>query len=198
MILGRVLAFVFYIIAALIPGITLPVPDNALGSLGRAVGAVGSMFGSMFGSIRNVLLDPTIIINIVTNIPTDINKLLQKFGEFIHFYSARVINIIKEAIKNPRQAYEEVKEWIKANEQLLVRWSRSGVSVIFSLILIKLSMMYLQPKLAGIVVTIAGLKLSIILVITMRMIADKIGELLGNKVFDKGKKIIKKNKVDEV
>ena len=51
--------------------------------------------------------------------------------------------------------------------------------------MIKLAMIFLLPLFGGVAITIAGLKISILLFVVVRMIVDKIGELIGTKVFGK-------------
>ena len=49
-------------------------------------------------------------------------------------------------------------------------------------------MIFLLPLFGGIALTILGIKVSIILFVIARMIADKIGELIGKYVFNGGLK----------
>ena len=191
MILGRLLAIILYIIAALIPAI--PIPESAQGLIGKPVRVVGSMASSA----RNVLFDPTMIANVVTNIPTDINKLLQKIGEFFQFYGKRFFNFTKKAILHPKLAYQDVRKFVRCNVRFFIRLCRSTVAVIFSLVMIKISMIFLLPLFGGIAITIAGLKISILLIVVFRMIFDKIGEFIGNKIFGKAEKFYRQRKTED-
>ena len=186
MIFGRILAILLYILAAFIPAI--PVPDSVQGVVGRPIRALGSMVVSA----RGVVSDPTVIIAMVTNIPTDVNKLLQKVGEFFQFYGRRVWAFTIRAVRHPRLAYEDVKGWSRANARFFTRVCRTAVTVTCSFLMIKLAMVFLLPLLGGIAITVAGLKVSILLVVVVRMIVDKIGELIGIKVYGKVKKHLTK------
>ena len=170
--LGRVVAIILYIVAAFIPA--LPVPDNIAGS-------VGKIAGGAFGAIRGFVTDFSAanMINIITNIPTDINKLLQKLGEAIQFYGRRAVAFLIRCIRHPKLAYEDLTAWARANTQLLIRLSRSIVAVTCSFIMIKLAMILLLPIFGGIALTIMGFKISLLLFVVIRMIFDKIGELIG-------------------
>lgn len=172
MILGRILAIILYIIAAFIPA--LPVPDSVAGSVGRLAGGA---FNAMRGFVTD--FNAATIINIVTNIPTDINKLIQKLGEAIQFYGRRAGAFLIRCVRNPRLAYEDLSAWARANTKMFVRLSRSLVAVACSFIMIKVAMILLLPLFGGIALTIMGFKISILLFVVMRMIFDKIGELIG-------------------
>ncbi|MBQ9479046.1 MAG: hypothetical protein IJU71_05770 [Selenomonadaceae bacterium] len=172
MILGRILAIVLYIIAAFIPA--LPVPDSIAGSVGR-------LAGGAFGAMRSFVTDFNMatLVNIITNIPTDINKLIQKLGEAIQFYGRRAGAFLIRCVRHPRLAYEDLSAWARANTKMFVRLSRSIVAVACSFIMIKVAMILLLPLFGGIALTIMGFKISILLFVVMRMIFDKIGELIG-------------------
>ena len=172
MILGRILAISLYIIAAFIPA--LPVPDSIAGSVGR-------LAGGAFGAMRGLVTDFNMatLINIVTNIPTDINKLIQKLGEAIQFYGRRAGAFLIRCVRNPKLAYEDLSAWARTNTKMFVRLSRSIVAVACSFIMIKVAMILLLPLFGGIALTIMGFKISILLFVVMRMIFDKIGELIG-------------------
>lgn len=175
MILGRIVAILLYILAAFIPA--LPVPDSVAGSVGR-------LAGGAFGALRSFVTDFNMatLINIVTNIPTDINKLIQKLGEAIQFYGRRAAAFIVRCVKNPKLAYEDLSAWARANTKMFIRVSRSIVAVACSFVMIKVAMILLLPLFGGIALTIMGFKISILLFVVMRMIFDKIGELIGVKL----------------
>ena len=175
MILGRIVAIILYIIAAFIPA--LPVPESIAGSVGRLAGGA---FGAMRGFVTD--FNMATLINIVTNIPTDINKLIQKLGEAIQFYGRRAAAFFIRCVRNPRLAYEDLSAWARANTKMFVRVSRSIVAVACSFIMIKVAMILLLPLFGGIALTIMGFKISILLFVVMRMIFDKIGELIGVKL----------------
>lgn len=185
MILGRVLAIILYIIAAFVPAI--PVPESVQGWIGKPIRALGGVVVSMRGFVN----DPSTIINVVSNIPTDINKLLQKIGEFFQFYGRRVWGFIVRAARHPRLAYEDVTKWARENAQFFRRVCRSAAAVTCSFLMIKLAMVFLLPLFGGIAITVMGIKISIVLIVVVRMIVDKIGELIGTKVFGKIAKLIK-------
>ena len=172
MILGRILAITLYIIAAFIPA--LPVPESIAGSVGR-------LAGGAFGAMRSFVTDfnAATLINIITNIPTDINKLIQKLGEAIQFYGRRAGAFLIRCVRHPRLAYEDLSAWARANTKMFVRLSRSLVAVACSFFMIKVAMILLLPLFGGIALTIMGFKISILLFVVMRMIFDKIGELIG-------------------
>ena len=185
MILGRVLAIVLYVIMAFIPA--LPIPD-AVANMSKPPAIFGEAFRSMRGFFTE--LSPQTIMATVTSIPTDINKLLQKVGEFFTYYAKRTGNFLVRAIRHPRLAFEDTRKLIRQKAPLFIRLARATVSVVFSFLLIKLAMIFLLPLFGGIAITILGIKVSIILFVVARMIADKVGELIGKYVFKGGVKFV--------
>ena len=179
MILGRVLAIILYIIAAFVPAI--PVPESVQGWVGKPIKALGSAVVST----RGLIADPSMIIGIVTNIPTDINKLLQKIGEFFQFYGKRAWAFTVKAVRHPRLAYYDLTKWSREHGRFIVRLCRSALALTCSFIMIKLAMIFLLPLFGGVAITVAGLKISILLFVVVRMIVDKIGEFIGTKAFGK-------------
>ena len=184
MALGRVLAIVLYILMAFIPA--LPIPD-AVANISKPPAFIGTAFNSMRGFFTD--LNPQMIIATITSIPTDINKLIQKVGEFFTFYAKRAGAFIMRAIRHPKLAFEDTKNLIHRKAPLFIRLARATVSVAFSFILIKLAMIFLLPLFGGIALTVLGIKVSIILFVIARMIADKVGELIGKYVFKGGLKL---------
>ena len=130
------------------------------------------------------------IIATISSIPTDINKIIQKVGEFFTFYAKRAGNFLVKAIKHPKLAFEDVRKKIREKTPLFIRLTRAAVSVVFSFLLIKLAMIFLLPLFGGIALTVVGIKVSIILFVIARMIADKVGELIGKYVFKGGVKLV--------
>ena len=178
MILGRVLAITLYIVMAFIPA--LPIPD-AVANMSKPP----AVFGAAFSSMRSFFTDmsPQTIMAAVTNIPTDINKLLQKVGEFFTFYAKRTGNFLVKAVRHPKSAFSDVRKKVREKAPLFIRLARAAFSVAFSFLLIKLAMIFLLPLFGGIALTILGIKVSIILFVIARMIADKVGELIGKYIF---------------
>ena len=185
MILGRVLAIVLYVVMAFIPA--LPIPD-ALANMSKPP----AIFSSAFSSMRSFVTDfnPQMIMTTISNIPTDINKLIQKVGEFFTFYAKRTGNFLVKAVRHPRLAFNDVRKTIRQKAPLFIRLARAAVSVVFSFLLIKLAMIFLLPLFGGIALTVLGIKVSIILFVIARMIADKVGELIGKYVFKGGVKFV--------
>ncbi|MBR3498191.1 MAG: hypothetical protein IKO05_04270 [Selenomonadaceae bacterium] len=185
MILGRVLAIVLYVVMAFIPA--LPIPD-AVANMSKPP----AIFGTAFNSMRSFVTDfnPQMIIATVTSIPTDINKIIQKVGEFFTFYAKRAGNFLIKAIRHPRLAFDDVRKMVRQKTPLFIRLARAAFSVAFSFLLIKLAMIFLLPLFGGIAITILGIKVSIILFVIARMIADKVGELIGKYVFKGGVKFV--------
>ena len=183
--LGRVLAIVLYIVMAFIPA--LPIPD-AVANMSKPP----AIFGTAFNSLRGFVTDfnPQMIIATISSIPTDINKIIQKVGEFFTFYAKRAGNFLVKAIKHPKLAFEDVRKKIREKTPLFIRLTRAAVSVVFSFLLIKLAMIFLLPLFGGIALTVVGIKVSIILFVIARMIADKVGELIGKYVFKGGVKLV--------
>ena len=184
MALGRVLAIVLYILMAFIPA--LPIPD-AVANISKPPAFIGTAFSSMRGFFTD--LNPQMIIATITSIPTDINKIIQKVGEFFTFYAKRASAFILRAIRHPKLAFNDVRKLIREKAPLFIRLARAAVSVAFSFILIKLAMIFLLPLFGGIALTVLGIKVSIILFVIARMIADKVGELIGKYVFNGGLKL---------
>ena len=185
MALGRVLAIVLYVIMAFIPA--LPIPD-AVANMSKPPAILGEAFRSMRGFITD--FNPQMIIATVTSIPTDINKIIQKIGEFFTFYAKRTGAFVIRAIKHPKLAFEDMRKKIREKTPLFIRLARAAFSVAFSFLLIKLAMIFLLPLFGGIALTILGIKVSIILFVIARMIADKVGELIGKYVFKGGVKFV--------
>lgn len=184
MALGRVLAIVLYVVMAFIPA--LPIPD-AVANMSKPPAIFGEAFRSMRGFFTEI--SPQSIMATVTSIPTDINKILQKVGEFFTFYARRASAFTVRAIRHPKLAFEDVRNSIRQKAPLFIRLTRAAVSVAFSFILIKLAMIFLLPLFGGIALTVLGIKVSIILFVIARMIADKVGELIGKYVFKGGLKL---------
>ena len=178
MILGRILAIVLYVIMAFIPA--LPIPD-AVANISKPP----AIFGTAFNSMRSFFTDvnPQMIMTTITNIPTDINKLLQKVGEFFTYYAKRTGNFLVKAVRHPKLAFDDMRKTIRQKTPLFIRLARAAFSVAFSFLLIKLAMIFLLPLFGGIALTILGIKVSIILFVIARMIADKVGELIGKYIF---------------
>ena len=185
MILGRVLAIVLYVVMAFIPA--LPIPD-AVANMSKPP----AIFGTAFNSMRTFFTDlsPQMIIATITNIPTDINKILQKVGEFFTYYAKRAGAFLVNLIRHPRQTFRDVRKSIRQKMPLVIRLARAAFSVVFSFLLIKLAMIFLLPLFGGIALTVLGIKVSIILFVVARMIADKVGELIGKYVFNDGLKCV--------
>lgn len=183
MALGRVLAIVLYVLMAFIPA--LPIPD-AVANMSKPP----AIFGTAFNSMRSFITDvnPQMIMATITSIPTDINKLLQKVGEFFTFYAKRAGAFAVKAIRHPKLAFQDVRTKIREKAPLFIRLARAAFGVAFSFILIKLAMIFLLPLFGGIAITVLGIKVSIILFVIARMIADKVGELIGKYIFKGGVK----------
>lgn len=185
MILGRILAIVLYIVMAFIPA--LPIPD-AVANMSKPPAIFGEAFRSMRSFVTEV--NPQMVMATVTSIPTDINKLIQKVGEFFTYYAKRTANFFVKAIRHPRLAFDDVRKNIRNKAPLFIRLSRATISVAFSFLLIKLAMIFLLPLFGGIALTVLGIKVSLILFVVARMIADKIGELIGKYIFNGSFKLI--------
>ena len=184
MVLGRVLAIVLYVLMAFIPA--LPIPD-AVANISKPPAFLGTAFSSMRSFVTD--FNPQMIIATITSIPTDINKIIQKVGEFFTFYAKRAGAFIVRAVRHPRLAFEDTRKYIRSKAPMFIRLARAAVSVAFSFLLIKLAMIFLLPLFGGIALTVLGIKVSIILFVIARMIADKVGELIGKYVFKGGVKV---------
>ncbi|MBD3879893.1 MAG: hypothetical protein SR1Q5_09510 [Quinella sp. 1Q5] len=185
MALGRVLAIVLYVLMAFIPA--LPVPD-ALANMSKPPAFLGTAFNSMRSFVTD--FNPQMIMATITSIPTDINKLIQKVGEFFTFYAKRAWAFTVRAVRHPKLAFDDMRKMIREKTPLFIRLARAAVSVAFSFLLIKLAMIFLLPLFGGIALTVLGIKVSIILFVIARMIADKVGELIGKYVFNGGLKLV--------
>lgn len=181
MIVGRVLAITLYVIAAFIPA--LPIPDSIAGTVGKAPSFLGGALGSLRGAVTE--FSPQAVMAMVTNIPTDINKLLQKFGEFLQYYAQRTGRFILLMIRHPQIAFRETCTFLHTHAQLFLRIGKTTIGVIFSFIAIKLAMIFLLPLFGGIAITVLGFKISIILIVVVRMavstLSEVIGKLIGGK-----------------
>ena len=181
---GRILAILLYVLMAFIPA--LPIPD-AVANMSKPPAIFGEAFRSMRGFVTE--FNPQMIIATVTSIPTDINKLVQKGGEFFTFYAKRAGAFAVKAIRHPKLAFDDMRKIVRSKAPLFIRLARATVSVAFSFLLIKLAMIFLLPLFGGIALTVLGIKVSIILFVIARMIADKVGELIGKYIFNGGLKL---------
>lgn len=183
MILGRVLAITLYVVAAFIPA--LPIPESVAGIVGKAPTAFGSALTAMRGAV--VEFSPQAVMATVTTIPTDINKLLQKVGEFFQYYGQRAGKFFVRGIRHPRWAAKEIWAFTHQKGPLLLRIGKGAFGVAFSFFVIKLAMIFLLPFFGGIAITVLGFKISIILVVVVRMAVSTGSEILGRVL---GKKCI--------
>ncbi len=183
MIIGRVLAITLYVIAAFIPA--LPIPDSVTGVVGRAPNFLGAALNSMRGAV--VEFSPQAIMTVVANIPTDINKLLQKVGEFFQYYGRRAGKFFVEAIRHPKWGAREIWAFMHCKSSLLLRIGKGACGVAFSFFVIKLAMIFLLPLFGGIAITVLGFKISIVLIVVVRMAISTGSEILGRLI---GKKFI--------
>lgn len=178
MVIGRLLAITLYVIAAFIPA--LPVPESVAGIVGRAPGFLGSALTSMRGAV--VEFSPQTVMAIVTNIPTDINKLLQKVGEFFQYYGRRAGIFFLKALRHPQWAAREIWAFLHHKSSLWLRIGKGACGVAFSFCVIKLAMVFLLPLFGGIAITVLGFKISIIIVIVVRMAVSTLSEVVGRLI----------------
>lgn len=175
MIVGRVLAITLYVVAAFIPA--LPIPESVSGVVGKAPTAFGSALTAMRGAV--VEFSPQAVMATVTAIPTDINKLLQKVGEFFQYYGQRAGIFFCKAVRHPKWAAKEIWGFLHQKGPLLLRLGKGAMGVAFSFFVIKLAMVFLLPFFGGIAITVLGFKISIILVVVVRMAVSTGSEILG-------------------
>jgi len=195
MIVGRILAITLYVLAAFIPA--LPIPDSVAGTVGKAPNFLGSALTSMRGFVTEI--SPQAIMATITSIPTDISKLLQKFGEFLLYYAKRTVGFLLLMILHPKIAFQETCKFFHEHAQLILRMLKGAVGVAFSFIAIKLTMVFLIPLFGGIAITILGVKISIIIIVVVRMaistISEVVGNLIGKKIIAIGKKIYREPEI---
>ena len=188
MVIGRVLAITLYVIAAFIPA--LPIPDSVAGIGGK----IPNVFGNALGAMRGFVTDFSAqsVMATVANIPTDINKLLQKVGEFFQYYGRRTAFFIRKVFRNPRAAFQDTVNFFRRNAPLLLRLLKGAVGVAFSFLAIKLAMVFLIPLFGGIAITILGFKISIILIVVVRMAVSTLSEVVGKLIGGKCLRVCKK------
>lgn len=186
MALGRILAITLYVVAAFIPA--LPVPESVAGIIGKTP-AIGTALGAMRGAV--VEFSPQAVFATIAAIPADINKLIQKVGEFFQYYGQRAGKFAKNAIRDPKWAIQEGGAFFHEQRQLLWRFFKGALGVAFSFFVIKLAMIFLLPLFGGIAITVLGFKISIILVVIVRMAISTGSEVLGRIL---GQKFIKMSK----
>ena len=175
MIVGRVLAITLYVVAAFIPA--LPIPESVAGVVGKAPTAVGSALNTMRGAV--VEFSPQAVMATITTIPTDINKLLQKVGEFFQYYGRRAGIFFCKAVRHPKWAAKEIWGFLHQKGPPLLRLGKGAMGVAFSFFVIKMAMIFLLPLFGGIAITVLGFKVSIILVVVVRMAVSTGSEILG-------------------
>ena len=188
MVIGRILAITHYVNAAFIPA--LPIPDSVAGIGGK----IPNVFGNALGAMRGFVTDFSAqsVMATVTNIPTDINKLLQKIGEFFQYYGRRTANFSKKIFRCPGEAWQDICDFFKRNAQFLLRLLKGAVGVAFSFLAIKLAMVFLLPLFGGIAITILGFKISIVLIVVVRMAVSTCSEILGKLLGGKCLRVCKK------
>ena len=191
MIIGRILAITLYVIAAFIPA--LPIPESVTGAVGKAPAFLGGALGTMRGAVMEFSMQS--VTTTVTNIPTDINKLLQKIGEFFQYYGRRAGKFFMLAIKHPKLAFGETRIFCKQKAPFFLRMGKGACGVAFSFLMIKLAMVFLLPLFGGIAITVLGFKISIILIVVVRMAvstgSEVIGRVLGGKMVKYCKEVYK-------
>jgi len=191
MIIGRILAITLYVVAAFIPA--LPIPESVTGAVGKAPAFLGGALGSMRGAVMEFSMQS--VTATVTSIPTDINKLLQKIGEFFQYYGRRAGKFFMLAIKHPKLAFGETKVFCKCKAPLFLRLGKGACGVAFSFCMIKLAMVFLLPLFGGIAITVLGFKISIVLIVVVRMAvstgSEVIGKILGGKMVRYCKEVYK-------
>ena len=191
MVVGRILAITLYVVAAFIPA--LPIPESVTGAVGKAPAFLGGALGTMRGAV--VEFSPQAVMATVTNIPTDINKLLQKVGEFFQYYGRRAGKFFMLAVRHPKLAFAETARFCKQKAPLFLRLLKGACGVAFSFLMIKLAMVFLLPLFGGIAITVLGFKISIILIVVVRMAvstgSEVIGKLLGGKMMKYCKEVYK-------
>ena len=175
MIVGRVLAITLYVIAAFIPA--LPLPESVAGIVGKSPNVLGSALNTMRGAV--VEFSPQAIMTFVAAIPTDINKLIQKVGEFFQYYGRRAGIFFCKAIRHPKWAAKEIWAFFHQKGPLLLRLGKGAMGVAFSFFVIKIAMIFLLPLFGGIAITVLGFKVSIILVVLVKMAISTGSEVLG-------------------
>ena len=191
MIIGRILAITLYVVAAFIPA--LPIPESVTGAVGKAPAFLGGALGTMRGAVMEFSMQS--VTATVTSIPTDINKLLQKVGEFFQYYGRRAGKFFMLAVKHPKIAFGETKLFCKHKAPLFLRLGKGACGVAFSFLVIKLTMIFLLPLFGGIAITVLGFKISIILIVVVRMAvstgSEVIGRILGGKMVKYCKEVYK-------
>ena len=191
MIIGRILAITLYVVAAFIPA--LPIPESVTGAVGKAPAFLGGALGTMRGAVMEFSMQS--VTATVTSIPTDINKLLQKVGEFFQYYGRRAGKFFMLAVKHPKIAFGETKIFCKHKAPLFLRLGKGACGVAFSFLVIKLTMIFLLPLFGGIAITVLGFKISIILIVVVRMAvstgSEVIGRILGGKMVKYCKEVYK-------
>lgn len=178
MIAGRILAITLYVVAAFIPA--LPLPDSLAGSAGKIPSAVGSALGSMRGFVTELSFQS--VSATVTNIPTDINKLLQKIGEFFQYYGKRAGRFIVKIFRHPKAAFNDTRSFVKGRSTFFLRLGKGAIGVAFSFLAIKLAMVFLIPIFGGIAITVLGFKISIIIIVAVRMLISTLSEFIGKLI----------------
>lgn len=195
MIIGRILAITLYVIAAFIPA--LPIPESVSGAVGKAPTFLGGALGSMRTFVTEFSAQS--VMTTVTNIPTDINKLLQKFGEFIQYYAQRTGKFIWLMIRRPRIAFREICKFFNEHAQLFLRMFKGAIGVAISFIAIKIAMVSLIPLFGGVAVVVAGVKISIIIVVIVRMavstVSEFVGRIIGGKCIRYAKLVYEKPEI---
>jgi hypothetical protein len=175
MVVGRILAITLYVIAAFIPA--LPIPESVSSIVGKSPGVLGSALSTMRGAV--VEFSPQAVIATVSTIPTDINKLLQKVGEFFQYYGRRAGIFLCKAVRNPKWAAKEIWKFLHQKGPLLLRLGKGTLGVAFSFFVIKLAMIFLLPLFGGIAITVLGFNVSIILLVVVKMAVSTCSEILG-------------------
>lgn len=180
----RIITIVFYISAILILSFIAP----------RTVAMLIKNPTKIFSLMQKVSL--TTIVKLAREMPSDISKFLNHFSEFFHRYGKRFLKFNLLLIRDPFAAIDSMSRFCQENVKLLSRIGKSASAFLFSLLLVKFAMIFIVPLISGVAVTIAGIRLSMILIFAVKFVFDKIGNVIGKLLYRLAKSTFAKKEIN--
>ena len=138
-------------------------------------------------------IHPRAIIKLAKSIPTDIEKFLPKIGEIFLYYGRRFIDFTSLTIHNPGLALEVFLHFFRTNGTMISRMTRNATTFFVSFLLVKVAMIFIMPILSGVMLTVAGIRISMLLIFLTKFALNKIGNILGKIIHRAARELIPSN-----
>lgn len=138
-------------------------------------------------------INPRTVIKLIRSIPSDIEKFLPKLGEIFLYYGKSFIEFAALTIRNPGLALEVCLHFFRTNIPMISRLTRNATTFLFSFLLVKIAMIFIMPILSGVAMTVAGVRISMLLIFTAKFALNKLGQILGKMLHRLAKNMIPSN-----